>query len=91
MSRKALIALPFTALALALAACGGGGTSTPTPAPVAATVSAQDALATATPIRENVALRELFGHRQPIRTYRPDSTGAADYATVAAEVLQRAH
>lgn len=43
------------------------------------------------PIRENVALRELFGHRQPIRTYRPDSTGAADYATVAAEVLQRAH
>jgi chromosome partitioning protein len=43
------------------------------------------------PIRENVALRELFGHRQPIRTYRPDSTGASDYATVAAEVLQRAH
>lgn len=41
------------------------------------------------PIRENVALRELFGHRQPIRTYRPDSTGAVDYATVAAEVLQR--
>jgi cellulose biosynthesis protein BcsQ len=41
------------------------------------------------PIRENVALRELFGHRQPIRTYRPDSTGAADYAMVAAEVLQR--
>ena len=41
------------------------------------------------PIRENVALRELFGHRQPIRTYRPDSTGAADYAAVAAEVLQR--
>ncbi len=43
------------------------------------------------PIRENVALRELFGHRQPIRTYRPDSTGAADYAAVAAEVLQRVH
>jgi len=43
------------------------------------------------PIRENVALRELFGHRQPIRTYRPDSTGATDYATVAAEVLQRVH
>lgn len=43
------------------------------------------------PIRENVALRELFGHHQPIRTYRPDSTGAADYATVAAEVLQRVH
>ena len=41
------------------------------------------------PIRENVALRELFGHRQPIRTYRPDSTGAADYAAVATEVLQR--
>jgi chromosome partitioning protein len=40
-------------------------------------------------IRENVALRELFGHRQPIRTYRPDSTGAADYAAVATEVLQR--
>jgi len=43
------------------------------------------------PIRENVALRELFGHRQPIRTYRPESTGAADYAAVAAEVLQRVH
>jgi len=43
------------------------------------------------PIRENVALRELFGHRQPIRIYRPDSTGAADYAAVAAEVLQRVH
>jgi chromosome partitioning protein len=42
------------------------------------------------PIRENVALRELFGHRQPIRTYRPESTGAADYAAVATEVLQRA-
>jgi chromosome partitioning protein len=40
------------------------------------------------PIRENVALRELFGHRQPIRTYRPDSSGAADYA---AEVSQRVH
>ena len=44
-----------------------------------------------TPFRENVALRELFGHRQPIRTYRPGSTGALDYETVAAEVLQRAH
>jgi len=32
------------------------------------------------PIRENVVLRELFGHRQPVRKYRPDSTGAADYA-----------
>lgn len=41
------------------------------------------------PVRENVALRELFGHRQPIRTYRPDSIGAADYAAVANEVLQR--
>lgn len=42
-----------------------------------------------TPIRENVVLRELFGHRQPVRTYRPDSTGAADYAALAAEVLTR--
>ncbi len=41
------------------------------------------------PIRENVALRELFGHRQSIRTYRPGSTGAADYATLASEVLER--
>jgi chromosome partitioning protein len=41
------------------------------------------------PVRENVALRELFGHRQPIRTYRPDSTGAADYAMLATEVLER--
>lgn len=41
------------------------------------------------PIRENVALRELFGHREPIRTYRPGSTGAVDYATLATEVMQR--
>jgi chromosome partitioning protein len=41
------------------------------------------------PIRENVVLRELFGHRQPVRTYRPDSTGAADYAKLATEVLAR--
>jgi len=41
------------------------------------------------PIRENVVLRELFGHRQPVRTYRPDSTGAADYAALALEVLER--
>jgi chromosome partitioning protein len=41
------------------------------------------------PIRENVALRELFGHRQPIRTYRPESTGASDYATLAKEVIAR--
>jgi chromosome partitioning protein len=41
------------------------------------------------PIRENVALRELFGHREPIRTYRPGSTGALDYATLAGEVMQR--
>jgi chromosome partitioning protein len=41
------------------------------------------------PIRENVVLRELFGHRQPVRTYRPDSTGAADYAALAIDVLKR--
>jgi cellulose biosynthesis protein BcsQ len=41
-------------------------------------------------IRENVSLRELFRHRQPIRTYRPVSTRATDYATVAAEVLPSA-
>jgi chromosome partitioning protein len=41
------------------------------------------------PIHENVALRELFGHRQPIRTYRPESTGATDYAQLATEVLER--
>ncbi len=47
-------------------------------------------LITRTMIRETVALRELFGHRVPIRTYRPDSNGAADYAALAVEVLDRA-
>ncbi len=42
-------------------------------------------------IRESVALRELFGHRAPVRTYRPDSTGAVDYAALALEVLDRAN
>jgi len=56
MSRKALIALPFSALALALAACGGGGTSTPTATTPAVTVSAQDALTTATPIKHVVVI-----------------------------------
>jgi len=45
---------------------------------------------TSTSIRESVALRELFGHRLPIRAYRSDSTGAKDYAALASEVLQRA-
>lgn len=41
-------------------------------------------------IREAVALRELSGHRVPIRSYRPESTGAVDYALLAEEVLRRA-
>lgn len=48
------------------------------------------AAATTTVIRENVALREAIGHRQPIRTYRPGSTGAADYAALATEIFDHA-
>ena len=42
------------------------------------------------PIRESVALRELFGNRVPIRVHRPGSPGALDYAALASEVLKRA-
>jgi len=58
MSRKALIALPFTALALALAACGGGGGSSASTNNGSATVSTslQDAAATATPIKHLVVI-----------------------------------
>lgn len=45
--------------------------------------------AVTSPIRESVALRELFGHRSPIRNYKPDSSGALDYAALASEVLNR--
>lgn len=47
--------------------------------------------AVTSPIREAVALRELFGNRSPIRSYKPDSSGATDYATLASEVLNRAN
>jgi chromosome partitioning protein len=38
-------------------------------------------------IRESVALREAVGYQQPIRTYRPGSTGAEDYRSLAHEVF----
>jgi chromosome partitioning protein len=40
-----------------------------------------------TVIRESVALREAVGYQQPIRTYRPGSTGADDYRSLAHEVF----
>jgi chromosome partitioning protein len=36
------------------------------------------------PIRESVRLREAAGHAQPITTYDPRGTGAADFAALAA-------
>jgi len=41
-------------------------------------------------IRESVALREAVGYQQPIRTYRPGSTGAEDYRSLAHEVFANA-
>jgi chromosome partitioning protein len=41
----------------------------------------------ATAIRENVALREAVGHQEPIRTYRPSSPGALDYAALTTEIF----
>jgi chromosome partitioning protein len=40
-------------------------------------------------VRENVRLAEAPSFEQPITSYAPDSTGAADYRAVAAELLER--
>ncbi|MDC6131083.1 alkaline phosphatase family protein, partial [Burkholderia gladioli] len=71
MLRRTLIATACAASALALYACGGSDSSTPpstTTTPPASTVSSQDALQTATPIKhlvviygENVSFDHYFG------------------------------
>lgn len=71
MLRRTLIATACAASALALYACGGSDSSTPpstTTTPPANTVSSQDALQTATPIKhlvviygENVSFDHYFG------------------------------
>ena len=43
----------------------------------------------ASTVRENVRLAEAPSFEQPITSYAPDSTGAADYRAVAAELLHR--
>ena len=43
----------------------------------------------ASTIRENVRLAEAPSFEQPITNYAPNSTGAADYRAVAAELLER--
>jgi chromosome partitioning protein len=43
----------------------------------------------ASTVRENVRLAEAPSFEQPITTYAPESTGAADYRAVAAELLAR--
>jgi phospholipase C len=60
MFRRTLLPIPFAAM-LALAACGSNNVNTPASAPVAAstpvaTVSAQDAVTTATPIKHVVVI-----------------------------------
>ena len=45
----------------------------------------------ASTIRENVRLAEAPSFEQPITSYAPNSTGAADYRAVAAELLEREH
>jgi chromosome partitioning protein len=42
-------------------------------------------------VRENVRLAEAPSFEQPITSYAPNSTGAADYRAVAAEVIEREH
>jgi chromosome partitioning protein len=42
-----------------------------------------------TVIRERVALREAWSHRQPVTLYDPDGDAAADYRALAAEFLAR--
>ena len=43
----------------------------------------------ASTIRENGRLAEAPSFEQPITSYAPDSTGAADYRAVAAELFER--
>jgi chromosome partitioning protein len=40
-------------------------------------------------IRENIRLAEAPSFEQPITTYAPSSTGAADYRALARELLER--
>lgn len=40
-------------------------------------------------VRENVRLAEAPSFEQPITSYAPDSTGAADYRAIAVEWLER--
>jgi phospholipase C len=68
MFRSAILPIPLTAMVLALAACGSNSSTTPAAVAPAATVSAQDALTTATPIKhlvviygENVSFDHYFG------------------------------
>jgi phospholipase C len=57
MFRRAFLPLSLTAMTLALAACGGDNNNAPPAAAApAATVSSQDALATATPIKHLVVI-----------------------------------
>jgi chromosome partitioning protein len=42
-------------------------------------------------VRESVRLAEAPSFEQPITSYAPNSTGAADYRAVAAEVIEREH
>jgi phospholipase C len=69
MFRRTLLPIPFAAL-LTLAACGSHSVN-PTPSQPAAAVSAQDSLATATPIKHVVVIfgeNVSFDHySQPIR------------------------
>ena len=41
-------------------------------------------------IRKNVQVAESYSHEQPIQTYAPKSTGAADFDALAREFMQRA-
>jgi chromosome partitioning protein len=42
-------------------------------------------------VRENVRPAEAPSFEQPITSYAPNSTGAADYRAVAAELIEREH
>ncbi|MGF6414539.1 phospholipase C [Paraburkholderia sp. MM5482-R1] len=71
MFRKALLPIPFAAALFVLSACGNSSVSSPSTASApastpAATVSAQDALATATPIKHLVV---IFGENRSFDHY----------------------
>ncbi|CAB3776404.1 phospholipase C [Pararobbsia alpina] len=81
MSRKALLPIPFAAALLVLAACGSSNNNPPAATTPSATVSPQDSVATATPIKhlvvifgENISFDHYFASYPNAKNFSGDPT-----------------